>query len=102
MIEDNSTGDREDVTYSNSVYFTDNNGKEIAIDHQRLIVVEYSESRQCGEDSNNTGYSSSTYYYIVPTGAKNFDLGSSFFYYEEEGYGILHEMSQSSYSIYKF
>lgn len=102
VIEDNSTGDREDVTYSNSVYFTDNNGKEIAIDHQRLIVVEYSESRQCGEDSNNTGYSSSTYYYIVPTGAKNFDLGSSFFYYEEEGYGILHEMSRSSYSIYKF
>ena len=102
VIEDNSTGDREDVTYSNSIYFTDNNGKEITIDHQRLIVVEYSESRQCGQDDNNASYSSSTYYYIVPTGTKTFDLGSSFFFYEEEGYGILHEMSQSSYYVYNF
>lgn len=100
IVEDNSSGDREDITYSNTVSFLDGNGKPTVLQYPRLIVADYYYSSQRAGDRETTTVTPC--YFIAPAGVSSYSLPNTYYFYEEEGYGIFRQSHQDSYSIYNY
>lgn len=102
IIESNEIdGIIEDYTFSNTVYFEDVNGNRVTLASPRLIVADFNEYSVKGQsgDTNNT---SSVTYFVAPAGSSSFSLGNTSSYTEEDGYGIIRQHEEDSYSLYNF
>ncbi|MCM1078652.1 MAG: M12 family metallopeptidase [Bacteroidales bacterium] len=101
VIDEYSTLDCQDITYSNTVSFLDSNGEPVVLKYPRLIVAEYEYYHQRAGDSYEykTAY---TCYFTAPAGVSSYSLPTTNYYYEEEGYGIFRQSFHDYYSIFNY